>query len=141
MIVSSTSELRVLGVLVKRRLDGLALPLDADQSSALAGRMKKDALFISGDIVLRAAKRGVSAGEMIGLVLSRHLLEQEFKALAGSRQAFSVFFLLDDIHAWLPNARLHWRSVRCVDCHTEHEGAGPMAATSSPSRASAAGFM
>ena len=83
MIVSSTSELRLLGVLVKRRLDGLALPLDADQTAALAGRMKKDALSISGDIVLRAAKRGVSAGEMIGLVLSRHLLEQEFKALTG----------------------------------------------------------
>lgn len=101
MIVSSTSELRLLGVLVKRRLDGLALPLDADQTSALAGRMKKDALSISGDIVLRAAKRGISAGEMIGLVLSRHLLEQEFKALTGSRQAFSVFFLLDDYADWL----------------------------------------
>ena len=101
MIVSSTSELRLLGVLVKRRLDGLALPLDADQTAALAGRMKKDALSISGDIVLRAAKRGVSAGEMIGLVLSRHLLEQEFKALTGSRQAFSVFFLLDDYADWL----------------------------------------
>lgn len=101
MIVSSTSELRLLGVLVKRRLDGLALPLDTDQTAALVGRMKKDALSISGDIVLRAAKRGVSAGEMIGLVLSRHLLEQEFKALTGSRQAFNVFFLLDDYADWL----------------------------------------
>jgi S-DNA-T family DNA segregation ATPase FtsK/SpoIIIE len=37
-------------------------------------------LSISGDIVLRAAKRGVSAGEMIGLVLSRYLLAEEFRA-------------------------------------------------------------
>lgn len=25
---------------------------------------------------------------------------------------------LDQIHKWLPNAQLHWNSVRCVDCHT-----------------------
>ena len=34
--------------------------------------------------------------------------------------------LLDDIHAWLPNARQHWRSVRCVDCHTPEVAAGEM---------------
>ena len=34
--------------------------------------------------------------------------------------------LLDDVHAWLPNARLHWRSVRCVDCHTPEVAAGEM---------------
>lgn len=25
---------------------------------------------------------------------------------------------LDQIHKWLPNTKLHWQSVRCVDCHT-----------------------
>lgn len=25
---------------------------------------------------------------------------------------------IDEIHKWLPNARLHWRAVRCVECHT-----------------------
>ncbi|MBF0334078.1 MAG: cytochrome c3 family protein [Alphaproteobacteria bacterium] len=25
---------------------------------------------------------------------------------------------LDDIHEWLPNAKLHWGAVRCVECHT-----------------------
>lgn len=25
---------------------------------------------------------------------------------------------IDDIHAWLPNTRAHWKAVRCVDCHT-----------------------
>jgi len=102
-IVSSTSELRLLGVLARRRLDELGLPLSADEVCALADRMKKDALSVSGDIVLRAAKRGVSAGEMIGLVLSRRMLEEEFRSLsgAGKRPAFSVFFLLDDYADWL----------------------------------------
>lgn len=25
---------------------------------------------------------------------------------------------IDQIHEWLPNARLHWTAVRCIDCHT-----------------------
>lgn len=29
---------------------------------------------------------------------------------------------LDAAHQWLPNRDLHWRSVRCVDCHTSSEG-------------------
>ncbi len=25
---------------------------------------------------------------------------------------------LDELHDWLPNTKLHWKSVRCIDCHT-----------------------
>lgn len=103
MIVSSTSELRLLGVLARRRLSELGLSLSADEIADVGDRMKKDALSVSGDIVLRAAKRGVSAGEMLGLVMSRYLLDHEFKKISGSgtRQAFSVYFLLDDYADWL----------------------------------------
>lgn len=101
MIVSSTSELRLLGVLIRRRLGELSLSLEGDELDAVAARMKKDALSVSGDIVLRAAKRGVSAGEMLGLVLSRHLVAEEFAAQAAVGRSFSVFFLLDDYADWL----------------------------------------
>lgn len=108
MIVSSTSELRLLGVLVRRRLDELNLQLDATEIQAAADKAKRDALSVSGDIVLRAAKRGVSAGEMIGLVLSRHLLAEEFKAAAGEAQILTAYFLLDDYASWLsqPEGRI-----------------------------------
>ena len=108
MIVSSTSELRLLGVLVRRRLDELNLQLDASEIQAAADKAKRDALSVSGDIVLRAAKRGVSAGEMIGLVLSRHLLTEEFRAAAGEGQALTAYFLLDDYASWLsqPESRI-----------------------------------
>lgn len=96
MIVSSTSELRILQVLVRRRLGELSLGLPDDRLSALAQRMIDDACSISGDIVLRAAKRGVSAGELIGLVLSRALVAEEL----GS-QATIAWFLLDDYAEWL----------------------------------------
>ena len=103
VIVSSTSELRLLAVLVKRRLVELGLALTDEQIESVAKRLVDDALSVSGDIVLRAAKRGVSAGELIGLVLSRWLMEQEFNAICGggTRPRLLVFFLLDDYAAWL----------------------------------------
>ena len=108
MIVSSTSELRLLGVLVRRRLDELNLQLDASEIQATADKAKHDALSVSGDIVLRAAKRGVSAGEMIGLVLSRHMLDEEFGSAAGGGQTLTAYFLLDDYASWLsqPESRI-----------------------------------
>ncbi|SEG64585.1 DNA segregation ATPase FtsK/SpoIIIE, S-DNA-T family [Methylobacterium sp. 190mf] len=96
MVVSSTSELRILHVLVRRRLAELSLGLDGDRLSALARRMIDDANSISGDIVLRAAKRGVSAGELIGLVLSRALIADEMGVGAAV-----AWFLLDDYAEWL----------------------------------------
>ncbi|MNR96921.1 DNA translocase SpoIIIE [compost metagenome] len=96
MVVSSTSELRVLHVLVRRRLSELSLGLDPARLDTLAQKLIVDANAISGDIVLRAAKRGVSAGELIGLVLSRALIAEEIAT--GSTVAW---FLLDDYAQWL----------------------------------------
>lgn len=96
MVVSSTSELRVLHVLVRRRLSELSLGLEAARLDKLAQKLIVDANAISGDIVLRAAKRGVSAGELIGLVLSRALIAEELAT--GSTVAW---FLLDDYAQWL----------------------------------------
>ena len=108
MIVSSTSELRLLGVLVRRRLEELNLQLGSDELQATADKAKRDALSVSGDIVLRAAKRGVSAGEMLGLVLSRHLLAEEFQASSNGGQVLTAYFLLDDYASWLsqPESRI-----------------------------------
>jgi S-DNA-T family DNA segregation ATPase FtsK/SpoIIIE len=108
MIVSSTSELRLLGVLVRRRLEELNLQIGPDELQAAADKAKRDALSVSGDIVLRAAKRGVSAGELIGLVLSRHLLAEEFKSAAVGGQTLTAYFLLDDYASWLsqPESRI-----------------------------------
>lgn len=108
MIVSSTSELRLLSVLLRRRLEELNLQLCADEIQATADKAKRDALSVSGDIVLRAAKRGISAGEMIGLVLSRHLLDEEFKVASGGGPVLTAYFLLDDYASWLsqPESRI-----------------------------------
>ena len=118
MIISSTSELRLLSVLSRRRLEEL-IPLSPEQMDQVVNRIKKDALSISGDIVLRAAKRGVSAGEMIGLVMSRYLLDRELKGLAGNgeRLAFNAYFLLDDYADWLAQRESRIADILglCVD--------------------------
>ena len=122
MIVSSTSELRLLGVLVRRRLDELNLQLDASESPSRRRQGKRDALSVSGDIVLRAAKRGVSAGEMIGLVLSRHLLAEEFKAAAGGGQVLTVYFLLDDYASWLSQPESRIADILALSVEEREEG-------------------
>lgn len=33
---------------------------------------------------------------------------------------------IDTIHEWLPNARAHWKAVRCVECHTPAVAANKM---------------
>ncbi|KDC42575.1 FtsK/SpoIIIE family protein [Bordetella bronchiseptica GA96-01] len=122
MIVSSTSELRLLGVLVRRRLDELKLQLTPYEVSEVADRAKRDALSVSGDIVLRAAKRGVSAGEMIGLVLSRHLLSEEFKALAGGGPTLTAYFLLDDYASWLSQPESRIADILALNVEEKDEG-------------------
>ena len=122
MIVSSTSELRLLGVLVRRRLQELNLQLGPEEIQTAADKAKRDALSISGDIVLRAAKRGVSAGEMIGLVLSRHLLAEEFKASAGGGQVLTAYFLLDDYASWLSQPESRIADILALNVEEQEEG-------------------
>jgi S-DNA-T family DNA segregation ATPase FtsK/SpoIIIE len=122
MIVSSTSELRLLSVLVRRRLDELKLPLTPDELNNAADKAKRDALSVSGDIVLRAAKRGVSAGEMIGLVLSRHLLAEEFKAQTSGGQVLTAYFLLDDYASWLSQPESRIADILAINVEELEEG-------------------
>ncbi|MEZ5653204.1 MAG: FtsK/SpoIIIE domain-containing protein [Burkholderiaceae bacterium] len=122
MIVSSTSELRLLGVLVRRRLDELKLQLATSEIDEVAKKVERDALSISGDIVLRAAKRGVSAGEMVGLVLSRRLLAEEFKVAAGGGQVLTAYFLLDDYASWLSQSESRIADILALNVEEREEG-------------------
>lgn len=122
MIVSSTSELRLLGVLVRRRLAELNLQLGPDEIQAATDKAKRDALSVSGDIVLRAAKRGVSAGEMIGLVLSRHLLAEELKASVGGGQVLTAYFLLDDYASWFSQPENRIADILALNAEEREDG-------------------
>lgn len=96
VVISSRAPLNLLHAMVRRRLEELQLPMTADEINILAEQFITDANDISGDIVLRAAKRGEAAGELIGVVLSRFLARQSLEPdrLVG-------WYFLDDYANWL----------------------------------------
>jgi S-DNA-T family DNA segregation ATPase FtsK/SpoIIIE len=124
LIISSTAELRLLLVLVSRRLQELGLTITDAEHDQTAQRLVDDAVSVSGDIVLRAAKRGVSAGELIGLVLSRFIVDQEFNHICGSAgiAPIKVFFLLDDYASWLAQKEGRIADLLCLCIQDNADG-------------------
>lgn len=95
-LISSTASLSLLRSMVLGRVKDLNLELDEQQCRDLTERFINDANEISGDIVLRAAKRGRNASELMGVVLSRYLIRHEL----GVSRRFGWYFL-DDYAEWL----------------------------------------
>ena len=96
LIVSSKASLSLLRSMVLRRLRDLNLDLNDGDYDRLADRLIADANDISGDIVLRAARRGKNASELIGIVLSRFLIRHELGA-----EGYQGWYFLDDYADWL----------------------------------------
>lgn len=96
LLVSSNVSLGLLQTMLIRRIRDLAPELPDDRVTVLAKRFIDDANAISGDLVLRAAKRGRSASELIGVVLSHYLVKHEL----GDGKRIGSFFL-DDYSDWL----------------------------------------
>jgi S-DNA-T family DNA segregation ATPase FtsK/SpoIIIE len=96
VLVSSTAPLSLLRSMVLSRVRDLNLELSDADCRELTERFIVDANEISGDIVLRAAKRGRNASELMGVVLSRYLIRHEL----GANRRFGWYFL-DDYAEWL----------------------------------------
>lgn len=96
ILISSTASLSLLRSMVLGRVKDLNLELNDQQCRELTERFINDANEISGDIVLRAAKRGRNASELMGVVLSRYLIRHEL----GTNRRFGWYFL-DDYAEWL----------------------------------------
>jgi S-DNA-T family DNA segregation ATPase FtsK/SpoIIIE len=96
VIISSTAPLGLLRSMVHTRLRALNLSLDDETYRQLTDQFISDANTISGDIVLRAARRGRSASELMGVVLSRFLVRHE---LGPGR--YEGWYFLDDYAEWL----------------------------------------
>jgi len=95
LLISSTASLGLLKSMIISRISDLNLDLDGKHRKQLAEKFIKDANDISGDIVLRAAKRGRNASELMGVVLSRFLINQELEGnILG-------WYFLDDYAQWL----------------------------------------
>jgi S-DNA-T family DNA segregation ATPase FtsK/SpoIIIE len=96
ILISSTASLSLLRSMVLGRVKDLNLELRDDECRGLTEKFINDANDISGDIVLRAAKRGRNASELMGVVLSRYMIRHEL----GEKRNFGWYFL-DDYAEWL----------------------------------------
>ena len=96
MLISSNCSTALLHRMVLKRLEALTLGLSQDELNDLARRLINEANIVSGDLVLRAAKRGKNASELIGVVLSKYLIQRE----VGDNRYFGWYFL-DDYANWL----------------------------------------
>ena len=96
LIISSKAPLGLLRTMVRNRIRGTKHRITGCRCFRLADRLSEDAKEISGDIVLRAAKTGRNANELIGVVLSRYLIRNEI-----GRDRLSGWYFLDDYSQWL----------------------------------------
>jgi S-DNA-T family DNA segregation ATPase FtsK/SpoIIIE len=96
ILISSTAPLSLLRSMVFGRVKDLNLELNDAECRELTEKFINDANEVSGDIVLRAAKRGRNASELMGVVLSRYMIRYEF----GTTRRFGWYFL-DDYAEWL----------------------------------------
>jgi len=96
IVISSKAPLGLLRSMVLVRIHDLNLGISDIECRALADRFIQDANDVSGDIVLRAAKRGKNASELMGIVLSRYMLRHEL-----GLEKFHGWYFLDDYADWL----------------------------------------
>ncbi|MBL8604945.1 MAG: DNA translocase FtsK [Myxococcales bacterium] len=120
VIVSSTASLNMLHTLVRRNLERIALDLPSEDLVRLAEKLVRYASEVSGDIVLRAARRSAFAHELIGVALSRYLLEDEL-ARGGDELAQGWYFL-DDYAEWLGAREGHLADILALRVERTAEG-------------------
>ena len=96
ILISSTASLNLLRSMVLGRVKDLNLELNDAECREVTEKFINEANEISGDIVLRAAKRGRNASELMGVVLSRYMIRHEL----GATRRFGWYFL-DDYAEWL----------------------------------------
>jgi S-DNA-T family DNA segregation ATPase FtsK/SpoIIIE len=97
LIISSDARETLLVNTLKEKLKALlASDTSADVIDSLCKRFMEDANRISGGLVLKAARRANNTNELLGMVLSRYLVQSEL----GAGRPIAWCFL-DDYSQWL----------------------------------------
>lgn len=117
LIISSRAKDGMLRAELRKISIKLLPDLDSDQLRDLVDRLITEANSISGNLVLRAIRRSENAKELMGLVLSKYLLQNE----VGSDHYFG-WFLLDDYATWLGEEEQQIADILCLSPATDDEG-------------------
>jgi len=130
ILISSTAPLGLLRSMVVQRVKDLELGLSDADYRALTERLISDANEVSGDLVLRAAKRGRNASELIGVVLSRYLIKTELS----DRERFFGWYFLDDYASWLGQREEQIADILCLSPELDNQGRRRLAVVISESK-------
>lgn len=117
LVISSKAPDALLRATLRSRVKALDPDYSEAELEALSERLIDDANAVSGDIVLRAAKRGSNANELIGVVLSKYLVDAEIGA-----EASRAWIFLDDYAAWLGQDEKRIADLLCLAPTTDPEG-------------------
>ncbi|MGO7532760.1 FtsK/SpoIIIE domain-containing protein [Rhizobium leguminosarum] len=117
LIVSSKAPDNFLRATLKNRLKLLRLGYEDTRLDAITTTLIDDANDVSGDIVLRAARRGANASELMGVVLSKYLVQHE---LGGGRPLVWIF--LDDYASWLGQDEQRMADLLCLAPYLDENG-------------------
>jgi S-DNA-T family DNA segregation ATPase FtsK/SpoIIIE len=117
LVISSRAPDALLRATLRSRIKALDPEYGDTELEALSGRLIDDANSVSGDIVLRAAKRGSNANELIGVVLSKFLVDAEIGA-----DASRAWIFLDDYAAWLGQDEKRIADLLCLAPTTGKDG-------------------
>jgi S-DNA-T family DNA segregation ATPase FtsK/SpoIIIE len=115
LIISSRAKDGMLRAELRKISSKLLPDLDTDQLRELVDRLIAEANDISGNLVLRAIRRSENAKELMGLVLSKYLLQNEVGA-----NRYYGWFLLDDYATWLGEEEI--ADILCLSPGTDEEG-------------------
>ncbi len=130
ILISSTAPLGLLRSMVLQRVKDLNLNLAEEDYKKLTERLINDANEISGDLVLRAAKRGRNASELIGVVLSRYLIRKEFS----EPERYFGWYFLDDYANWLGQREEQIADILCLSPELDSKGRKRLAVVISESK-------
>jgi S-DNA-T family DNA segregation ATPase FtsK/SpoIIIE len=97
IVVSTTSKPRLLHALLRERLDRIDPTLLATHGEEVIDRLIERANALSGQVVMRAARYGHFANELLGIVLSMQRLQA---GLEGDPSQPIGWYFLDDFASW-----------------------------------------
>lgn len=97
VVISTKSDHRLLKNLLDKRLQAIDPGLDLDSRHGLVDQLIREASRLSGQVVMRAARFGHYANELVGVVLS---MERIKAALECANPRHLGWYFLDDFATW-----------------------------------------
>ena len=110
IVVSTTSKPRLLRTLLRERLDRIDPAIAAHGGDEIVDRLIDRANALSGQVVMRAARYGHFANELLGIVLSM----QRLQASLGESPFPIGWYFLDDFASWFGQREEHIADIMAI---------------------------